>query len=292
MKQLTVFTPTFNRSHLLNQLYDSLSRQSNQNFKWLIVDDGSTDQTKKQVEGWLNENKIEITYYFQENQGMHGAHNTAYKLIDTELNVCIDSDDYMPDDAVDKILNFWHTNSTENLAGIVALDATKNGKLIGTKLPKHQTTTLSHFYAQGGLGDKKLVYRTEIVKQYPEYGIYKGERLVPLGSKYLLIDQDYQLLIMNEVICIVEYQEDGSSGTIFRQYKQSPRGFAEARKVNMQYGIRFRDRFRAAIHYVSSVIFIKDYNLLRLSPNLRLTIFAIPMGIVLNIYIRLRIRFS
>lgn len=292
MKQLTVFTPTFNRSHLLNQLYNSLIRQSNQNFKWLIVDDGSTDHTKEQVEGWLSDNRVEIVYSFQENQGMHGAHNTAYSLIDTELNVCVDSDDYMPENAVDQILEFWNANSKENLAGIIALDATQDCKVIGSKLPNDRTTTLSRFYAKGGLGDKKLVYRTEVVKRYPEYGIYEGERLVPLGSKYLLIDQDYELLIMNKVICIVEYQEDGSSGTIFRQYKQSPRGFAEARRITMQYGLRFRDRFRAAIHYVSSVIFINEYNLLRNSPNLLLTLSAIPLGIILNIYIRLRIRFS
>ena len=78
-------------------------RQTSKDFIWLIIDDGSTDNTKELVDGWIKENKIEIRYYWQENQGMHGAHNTAYELIDTELNVCIDSDDYMPDDAVEKI---------------------------------------------------------------------------------------------------------------------------------------------------------------------------------------------
>ncbi|BAX82632.1 glycosyltransferase family A protein [Labilibaculum antarcticum] len=292
MKQITIFTPSYNRSHLLLRLYESLKKQSNRSFKWLIVDDGSYDDTKQVVHSWIKEGIIEIRYYYQENQGMHGAHNSAYELIDTELNVCIDSDDYLADNAVDKILKVWNENSNSNLAGIIGLDATNDGGIIGSLLPDTETVTLSGFYANGGTGDKKLVYRTEVVNEYPKYGIYSGERLVPLGSKYILIDQDYELLVMNEVICVVEYQEDGSSGTIFKQYKQSPKGFAEARRVSMQYGIRFRDRFRAAIHYVSSVIFINDYKLLRHNSNLGLVFLAIPFGIILNIYIRLRIRFS
>ena len=82
-----------------------LIRQTCKDFIWLIIDDGSTDNTKELVDSWIKENKIEIRYHWQENQGMHGAHNTAYELIDTELNVCIDSDDYMPDDAVEKIIS-------------------------------------------------------------------------------------------------------------------------------------------------------------------------------------------
>ena len=83
----------------------------------------------------INENIIDINYIYQENQGMHGAHNTAYKNIKTELNVCIDSDDYMPDDAVKKIISFWNKNKRSDLAGIMALDAYTDGKVIGDKFP-------------------------------------------------------------------------------------------------------------------------------------------------------------
>ena len=96
---LTVFTPTYNRAHTLPRTYASLKNQDSFCFEWLIIDDGSTDNTRELVESWIAENKIPIRYHYQENQGMHGAHNTAYRLINTELNTCIDSDDYMPDDA-------------------------------------------------------------------------------------------------------------------------------------------------------------------------------------------------
>ena len=121
---ITVFTPAYNRAYTIHKTYESLKRQTNKNFKWLIIDDGSTDNTKELIEKWLQEkNDFEIIYIYQENQGMHGAHNTAYENIDTELNVCIDSDDYMPDDAIEKILSFWNVNRNDKLAGIIALDA-------------------------------------------------------------------------------------------------------------------------------------------------------------------------
>ena len=78
---------------------------------------------------------VPIRYHYQENQGMHGAHNTAYELIDTELNVCIDSDDYMADDAVEKIISFWNKYGSNKYAGIVGLDASPDGEIIGTRIP-------------------------------------------------------------------------------------------------------------------------------------------------------------
>jgi glycosyltransferase involved in cell wall biosynthesis len=166
MKKLTIFTPTYNRAYILPQVYQSLLRQTNTDFLWLIIDDGSLDNTAKLVKQWQTANKIEIKYIYQENQGMHGAHNTAYENINTELNVCIDSDDFMTDDAVDKILIFWKINQSKDVAGFIALDADKNGKLIGTKIPEGiKKTTLSALYHKHNVkGDKKLVLRTEVVK--------------------------------------------------------------------------------------------------------------------------------
>src|SRR5699024_3150469 len=109
----------FNRAFTLHMLYESLKRQTCHDFIWLIVDDGSEDHTKELINGWVYDDKVPIHYHYQENQGMHGAHNTAYELIDTELNVCIDSDDYMPDDGVEKIISFWKRYGGPDYAGIV-----------------------------------------------------------------------------------------------------------------------------------------------------------------------------
>ena len=131
-KMLTVFTPAYNRAHTIGRTYESLCRQTCQDFEWLVIDDGSSDHTKELVEGWIKENKIPIRYIYQNNQGMHGAHNTAYRNIHTELNTCIDSDDYMPDDAVEKIISFWNQYGSDKYAGFIGLDRADSGDIIGT----------------------------------------------------------------------------------------------------------------------------------------------------------------
>jgi len=291
MKTLTVFTPTYNRAYCLHKCYESYLKQSSKDFIWLIIDDGSTDNTKELVTSWIDEGKIAIQYHYQENLGMHGGHNAAYKLIKTILNVCIDSDDYMPPKAIEKILFHWgKIKDNPVFAGLVGLDADKNGTIIGSKIPEHlkETTLYDLYYKHNTKGDKKLVYRTEVVKKYPSYPIFEGERFVPLGYLYRLIDQDYMLSPVNEVFCIVEYQEDGSSMNMLKQYRRHPKGFAFSRKSRMLLAQNFKDEFKNAIHYISCSLFSKNESFLKESPKKITTILAIPFGILVNFYIRFK----
>ncbi len=288
MKKLTIFTPTYNRAYCLGQCYESLIKQTNQDFIWLIIDDGSSDGTRELVNDWIREEKIHIQYHYQKNQGMHGGHNTAYDLIETELNTCIDSDDFMPEDAVANILDFWEASEKSNdIAGIIGLDSYKNGQVIGQKIPSQLVKTtlenLHHKYKVSG--DKKLVLRTEIVKKYARYPIFEDERFVPLGTLYLLIDKEYKLLCLNKVLCIVEYMEDGSSRNIVKQYYRHPRGFQYARKLNMKYSNFLKVKFKNAIHYVSHSLQLKEFNFLMKSPKPILTFLAIPFGVLLYGYV-------
>lgn len=290
-KTLTIFTPAYNRAHTIDRTYQSLIRQTCKDFLWLIVDDGSTDGTKNLVEGWIRENKIPITYIYQENQGMHGAHNTAYKNITTELNTCIDSDDWMPHDAVEKIINAWKEHSHEKYAGIIGLDQTADGKLIGTNFPENlKETTLQGFYEAGGHGDKKLVYRTDIIKQYPEYPLFKGERYVGLAYKYMLIDQDWKLITLNEPLVTVEYQLEGSSFSMYRQYWNNPKGFAFFRKTEMICTKSLKRQFIVCAHYVSSSIISKNWGFIKESPKKMMTIIATPLGLGLYLFIRRKVK--
>ncbi len=286
--QLTIFTPAYNRAHTLPRLLDSLIKQKNKNFVWLIVDDGSTDNTKDLVTQWLNKDfGFKIKYIYKENGGMHTAHNVAYKNIDTELNICIDSDDCLADDAVNKILDFWNKNKNEKYAGIIGLDADLNGKLIGNDLGDIKETTLSGYYSSGGYGDKKLVYRTNIINKYPEYPVFEGEKYFGLNYKYILIDQDYKLLALNDVLCNVEYQEDGSSNNMWKQYYNNPNGFAYLRKFYMQYNTSLKRNIMDNIHYVSSSLLAKNKYFIKESPKKFLTVLCIFFGVVLkNITIR------
>ncbi len=287
MRILTVFTPAYNRAHTLPRTYASLLSQTCKDFEWLIIDDGSSDGTRELVSGWIAEGKIPIRYVYQENQGMHGAHNTAYKNITTELNTCIDSDDYMPSDAVEKIVSFWKAHGSDEYAGIVGLDYAEGGGLIGTEFPEEmKETTLNGFYANGGKGDKKLVYRTEVVLKYSEYPLFAGEKYFSLGYKYLLIDQDYKLLTLNEPLVIVDYQTDGSSFNMYRQYWNNPNGFMFLRKEHMRLYHSFKGRFKSCIHYVSHSIRARKREELFNNPCPIMTIFALLPGI--GLYFRTR----
>ena len=291
MKTLTIFTPAYNRAHTLVRTYNSLCQQTCKDFEWLIIDDGSTDNTREIVEKWISYSDFKIRYIYQENQGMHGAHNTAYKNITTELNTCIDSDDYMPVDAVENIINFWKENHNNKYAGFIGLDQREDGTIIGSSFsPEMKQTTLMDFYANGGKGDKKLIYRTDIVKQYPEYPLFEGERYVGLAYKYMLIDQDYKLLTLNKPLVIVEYQADGSSNMMWKQYWNNPRGFAFFRKTEMIIAPTLTRRFISCIHYVSSCIISKNKKFLKESPQKMLTLFAIIPGVVLYNIIKHKVR--
>ena len=221
---------------------------------------------------------------------MHGAHNTAYELIDAEINTCIDSDDYMPDDAVEKIINFWNKNRNRGLAGFVALDAYENGEVIGTKLPSNinETKYFDIYNTLGVKGDKKFIYRSDLTRLYP-YPIFEGEKYVSLAYKYAKLDDDYKLGLMNEVVCIVEYMEDGSSLNMLKQYRRNPRGFSFIRIENMKNPrMATKSKFKQCIHYVSSSIISKNKRFLKETPEKLLTIMAIPLGIILYLYIMMK----
>lgn len=289
MKFLTVFTPAYNRAETLKRTYESLCEQDCKEFIWLIVDDGSTDDTQELVQNWIKKNNgFEIKYIYKENGGMHTAHNVAYENITTELNVCIDSDDRLAAGAVTKIKNKWNKVKNKGYAGIIGLDADLNtGRVIGKGFPKGmKETTLGGYYAGGGQGDKKLVYRTDIINSVPSYPVFPGEKYVGLAYKYTLIDQKYKLSVLNEVLCDVEYQADGSSGTMYQQYLKNPKGFAFYRKICMQYPISTKRLVMDCIHYCSSSFIIKNKEYVKESPRKLLTVICTPFGLLLTAMIK------
>ena len=291
MKTITVFTPTFNRAHLLPRLYDSLCKQTSGNFSWLIIDDGSSDGTQELVKQWQAEKKIEIEYHYKENGGMHTGHNVAYKRIKTELNVCIDSDDYMPKDAVEKIVRFWNDlEDKQNYSGFVGLDVTEDGAIIGTKIPEDLKRGSYLNLYKSVTGDKKFVLVTEEVNKYPLYPEYKNEKLVPLGILYIMMGEEKDFAFTNDVYCVVEYQEDGSTNSIFKQYRESPLGFAYARKIILKYDRSFASQFKTYLHLISSSIFAKDISLAFKNVNPVKSLLVLPFGLLFHGYILMKIK--
>ena len=287
---LTIFTPTYNRGYTINKCYESLKRQTDKNFKWLVIDDGSTDNTKDLIMKWKEEADFEITYVYKKNGGMHTAHNTAYEIIDTELNVCIDSDDYLTDDAVEIIVNEWQQVRSDKLAGIGALDIFESGEVIGIKFPNDlkQAKYFDIYNKHGVYGDKKFVYRTDLIKKFP-YPEYEGEKYVGLDYKYKKLDENYELALVNKSICVVEYMEDGSSMNMLNQYRKNPKGWCFFRLENLKIEkSSLKYKFKECMHYVSSSIMSKNKNFISKSPQKLLTIISIPFGLALYSYIMLK----
>lgn len=297
---LTIFTPTYNRGYCLHKCYESLCKQTCKDFIWLIIDDGSTDNTKQLVDGWISQNNgFEIKYIWKENGGMHTAYNKAYEFIQTELCMNIDSDDYVCDEAIYKILSFWKAHKRDDIGGIYALDCYANGSIVGVPFPEdltefkgwgYQDIFYKNKFGQKKVfhnqGDKKFIGVTKIIQKYPPIPIFEGEHYHSLYYKQHFIEHDYTILIYNQPVCVVEYMEDGSSNNMYFQYVNNPKGFCNERKYVMEHAPTFKIRFRASIHYVAESILARDFHFIKHSTNKVSTFIALPFGILLYFLIK------
>lgn len=323
MALLTVFTPTYNRLHTITRTYASLCCQTCKDFEWLIIDDGSTDGTREWVESlgtkcvtegkrfdWMgrlavgeDDNHFSIdlpdfrmTYVHKPNGGLYTGYNVAYATIQTELCVCIDSDDFMPDDAVERICGLWKEKGADKYCGIIGLDIdVTTGVPIGGFFPGGMTETYRSdlFVRHIHEGDSKEVMRTELMRKVaPQVG-FEGEK--NFNPSYMLsqVWDEYPLLVMNKNLCNVEYQVgmDSMSQGIYRQYVNSPRSYAKHRILQMKMKrYPYWLKFKSAAHYISSCLLAHDRDWLTNSPMKLTTLLAIPMGLIIYTIIRLKTR--
>lgn len=289
MKTLTVFTPTYNRAHTLIRTYQSLCRQTCKDFEWLIIDDGSTDNTAEIVKLWITEADFRIRYIYKENGGLYTGYNTAYANINTELNVCIDSDDYMPDNAVELIVNHWKKYGNNNYAGLIGLDFYhKTNTPIGGYFP----TNLKEVYLLDlttkkiHIGDTKQVLRTDLMKMVSPLVGFPGEKNLNPYAMLVQACDNYPLLVTNKNLCFVEYQNNGMSVNIYQQYFNSPRSFALSRIIEMKLKrATFKHKLKSSIHYVAECIIAKDCAWLTHTPLKTLTVLVSPFGVILYLFL-------
>lgn len=297
MVPITVFTPAYNRADLLPRCFESMKRQTCKNFIWMIIDDGSVDNTRQLVDSWLREPlDFDLQYYYKENGGLHTAYNEAIARINTDLCVCIDSDDYMPDDAVEKILDFWGKYGSEQYAGIVGLDYYSDGKVIGDPLPCQKSVNLIDLLTgkyKINNGDRTNVVRTELYKRFAPMKVFPGEKNFNPHYLHLQISHTYDFLVLNENLRYVEYQADGMTNSMLKQYRNSPNSFAEIRKLYLSFPeTSFKFRLRHSIHLVSSCTLAGNcIRALRESPRKWETFLAFPFGLLLALYIKTKTGF-
>src|SRR5690606_37404069 len=167
---ITIFTPTYNRAHLLNRLFESIKNLSYENFEWLIVDDGSTDETEKLINRFREKSKFKIIYVKQENQGKYMAINNGVKLANKELFFIVDSDDWLPNDSLNRIDEYYKKiKSNEGFAGVAGLKKVMNKNAESISLHENEfiTNSLDFRFTYNYSGDVAEVYRTSVLKDYP-----------------------------------------------------------------------------------------------------------------------------
>ena len=281
--RLTIFTPVYNRAGHIGKCYESMLRQNNQNFVWIIVDDGSTDHPEDVVRPWLEEanapgsrGRFRIEFYRKPNGGMYTAYNLALQHVKTDYWVCIDSDDWLADDAVDIIyraIDFSESRQMK-ISGFVGLDADPDGKICGGPFPRvRQASLMDLKFRYRHKGDIKVVYRTAASAPFLPMPEIKGEKDFNPYYIMLQMDREAPLLVINKVLCIVDYQPDGMS---YLQMSGLPLWF----------------RYRQCMHYVSSWMFARKQH----RQGLRAPVFsigmitAVPPGVLLHFFILLKNR--
>ncbi len=289
-KTLTIFTPTYNRAHTLPRTYASMCRQTSDDFVWLIVDDGSTDNTRQLVDQWLAEAQVNIKYIHKENGGLYTGYNVAYLSIDTPLNMCVDSDDFIPDDAVEVIVRTWQQQGSDRFCGIIGLDFyLDTGKPIGGYFPDDlkECYYLDLYTKKIHIGDTKQVMRTDLMRAVaPQVG-YEGEKNFNPVYMLLQVCDRMPMIVLNRNLCTVEYQEtDSMSKAIFRQYFDSPRSFSKLRRLEMTLKRSdLRNILRVTTHYIATCMIARDRRIISDSPRKMLTLALLPAGTLLYFYL-------
>lgn len=231
---ITVFTPTFNRAYILQNLYRSLQRQSLRSFEWLIIDDGSTDHTRQLVKLWQQDgNDFPIRYYKQENGGKCRAINRALDLAEGKLFFTVDSDDYLTDDALEKVDNWFKSLAgNDKIKGIVANRGFSSDETLNYIFPElYKDCTLLDMYDfpigknAAGNGERAFIFYTDFHRQY-KYPEFENEKFMTEAVAWNRMAHDgYQMRFYNDIIWIFEYREDGLTKSGSQVFIDNPCGY-------------------------------------------------------------------
>ena len=247
---ITVLTPAYNRNYKIGNLYDSLKKQDNKNFIWLIIDDGSTDETEKTVYGWIREGNIEIKYIKKSNGGKHTALNRGIGEVSTPLVIIVDSDDYLSNNAISIIKKYYEkyncNMSREKLCGYSFLRAFSDGKINSGKFSENEIidSYREQRINRNDIGDKAEVYYTEVIKKY-SFPEFENEKFLPEDAVWLKMSGPYNMVHINEIIYFCDYLVDGLTRTGRYMKVYSPYGmmyrssvFLNDKEVKMQVQIK------------------------------------------------------
>ncbi|TLS35766.1 glycosyltransferase family 2 protein [Pseudalkalibacillus caeni] len=263
--EITVFTPTYNRGYILEKLYNSLKTQTFQDFEWLIIDDGSTDNTENLVNRWKEErNKFQIRFLKVSNGGKHRAINKATDLATGRLFFIVDSDDKLTDDALEKVI-FWEQTIGESgkFCGVSGNKGKNKNDIYGTTFKGEYIDASSLERNNHNItGDKAEVFYTKILKNY-KFDEFENEKFITEATVWDRMANDgYKLRWFNETIYLCEYLDDGLTNNMKEVFGKNPKGTACYIKQQIKfynYNLRGRlSNYNLYYEYVKPYINIKD----------------------------------
>ncbi len=232
---LTFFTPTYNRAETLKRLYNSLLEQKSDNFEWIIVDDGSVDKTLEVVTGFINDNKIKIRYYYQENQGKHIAINTGVLNAKGGYLLIIDSDDYLLSSCFESCEKLIHQIEDEPLvAGFTGIHFANSVLYDPNNYGHKQWFQEDEIYKWKTHGEMVYCYKTEILKSFP-FPQFENEKFCPESLIHKRIAREYKVLYTDNIWARGDYLEDGLSSKYQNLLESSPRAAMLSFKEKIQY---------------------------------------------------------
>lgn len=278
---ITVFTPTYNRAYIIHKLYESLCEQTNRNFEWLVVDDGSTDNTLKIFKVFEEEKKINIRYVKQENRGKHIAINTGVKLAKGDLFFIVDSDDYLTPDALEWMEETWNEVKNDfQFVGVSGIRIYPNGNKIGGGenfgiIDADPLEIRNKYKIKGDLAE---AWRTAVLREYP-FPSFPEERFCSEGLIWGRIAQKYIMRFVYKGIYVCGYLDDGLTKSSVRCRINSPEYSALAYSEFMYYPyIPLLSRVAYAINFWRFTVKGKKSFFARWRQGGRLSIIAWPVG--------------
>lgn len=248
---ITVLTPTYNRAHLLTRLYNSLKSQINTNFEWVIIDDGSNDNTKEIVDSFIKENIIIIRYFFKNNGGKHTAINYGVGKIDSKYTFIVDSDDWLTSDAIDNIYNASIIYIDENICGFSFLRMYPDGK-INISLNNDKPKILSYYEGRilnGKIGDMAEVFATKYLKRFP-FPEFENEKFIGEDIVWMEMSKEYKLVFLNKPIYYSDYLEDGLTKNRRINNIHSPKGCYLRAKVFLEFNLPLKVKVKSIIQLI------------------------------------------
>lgn len=288
MNKLTIFTPTFNRAYTIDRLYKSLLNQSSHDFEWLVIDDGSTDSTKEYFsELLLRKQDFPIRYIYKENGGKQRAINDAAKMVESEYTFIVDSDDFLTEDAVEKVLEWINDPEIdEKFAGVSGIKANMKGQpLNGEPVFDGEFVDCTNLerLEYNLNADMAEVYKTEILRKYA-FEVWPTERFLPEALVWDSIAQDgLKLRWHRDIIYLCNYQSDGLTKGSWKLLRDNPMGYALLFDHNACLSQTMKSKVKNAIQMDSCLILAGNIKHIRKCKNYLLGLLLMPAGYLLSL---------